>query len=45
MFSYSKVDNTDMGLLGVKVHDVPAFNASKAFSGVVSTDQIMQACP
>ena len=43
-FCYSKVDNADMDLLGVKVHDVRTFAASKAFYGGVSMDQIMQAC-
>ena len=43
-FCYSKVDNADMDLLGVKAHDVRAFAASKAFYGGVSMDQIMQAC-
>ena len=33
-----------MDLLGVKVHDVTAFAASKAFYGGVSMDQILQAC-
>ena len=43
-FCYSKVDNADMDLLGVKAHYVRAFAASKAFYGGVSMDQIMQAC-
>ena len=32
-FCYSKVENADMDLLGVKAHDVRAFAASKAFYG------------
>ena len=40
---YSKVDSTDMELIGVKAHDVRAFAASKAFYGGTSMDQIMQA--
>ena len=32
-FCYSKVENVDMDLLGVKAHDVRAFAASKAFYG------------
>ena len=43
-FCYSKVDNADMDLLGVKAHDVRGFAASKAFYGGVSMDQIKQAC-
>ena len=43
-FCYTKVDNADMNLIGVKTHDVGAFAASKAFYGGVSMDQIMQAC-
>ena len=43
-FCYSKVDEADIDLLGVKSHDVRAFAASKAFYGDVSTEQIMQAC-
>ena len=43
-FCYSKVDNADMDLLGVKAHNVRAFAASKAFYRGVSMDQIMQAC-
>ena len=40
-FCYSKVENEDMDLLGVKAHDVRAFAASKTFYGGVSMDQIM----
>ena len=43
-FCYSKVDSADMELIGVKVHDVRAFGASKAFYRGTSMDQIMQAC-
>ena len=43
-FCYTKVDNADMDLIGVKTHDVRAFAASKAFYGGISMDQIMQAC-
>ena len=43
-FSYSRVGDADMDLLGVRAHDVRAFAASKAFYGGVSTDQILQAC-
>ena len=43
-FCYTKVDNADMDLVGVKAHDIRAFAASKAFYGGVSMDQIMQAC-
>ena len=32
-FGYSKVENADMDLSGVKAHDVRAFAASKAFYG------------
>ena len=43
-FCYTKADNADMDLVGVKAHDVRAFVASKAFYGGTSMDQIMQAC-
>ena len=43
-FCYTKADNADMDLVGVKAHDVRAFAASKAFYGGISMDQIMQAC-
>ena len=43
-FCYTKVDNADMDLVGVKAHDIRAFAASKAFYGGISMDQIMQAC-
>ena len=43
-FCYTKVDNADMDLVGVKAHDVRAFAASKAFYGGISMDQIIQAC-
>ena len=43
-YCYSRVENSDMDLLGVKAHDVRAFAASKAFYGGVSMDQILQAC-
>ena len=42
-FCYIKVDNADMGLMGVKAHDITAFAASKTFYGGISMDQIMQA--
>ena len=42
-FCYTKVDNADMDLIGVMVHDVRAFAASKAFYGGISMDQILQA--
>ena len=32
-FCYTKMDNADMDLIGVKAHDVRAFAASKAFMG------------
>ena len=43
-FCYTKVDNADMDLVGVKANDVRAFAAYKAFYGGISMDQIMQAC-
>ena len=43
-FCYTKADNADMDLVGVKAHDVRAFAASMAFYGGISMDQIMQAC-
>ena len=43
-YCYSRVENSDMDLLGVKAHDVRAFAASKAFYGGVFMDQILQAC-
>ena len=43
-FCYTKADNADMDLVGVKAHDVRAFAASKAFYGGISMDQIMRAC-
>ena len=43
-FCYTKADNADMDLVGVKAHHVRAFVASKAFYGGISMDQIMQVC-
>ena len=43
-FCYTKANNADMDLVGLKVHDLRAFAASKAFYGEISMDQIMQAC-
>ena len=43
-FCYPKADNADMDLTRVKVHEVRAFTASKAFYGGISLDEIMQAC-
>ena len=43
-FCYTKVDNADMDLIGVKAHDIRDFAASKAFYAGISMDQIMQAC-
>ena len=37
-------DQQALDLVQVKVHDIRAFAASKAFYGGVSVDQIMQAC-
>ena len=39
-----QADQQSLHLVQVKAHDIRAFVASKAFYGVVSVDQIMQAC-
>ena len=44
IFCYTKVDNANMEFIGVKAHDVRVFEASKAFYGGISIDQVMQAC-
>ena len=41
---YKQADQQALDLVQVKVHDITAFAASKAFYGGVSVDQIMQAC-
>ena len=41
---YKQADQQALDLVQVKVHDIRAFVASKAFYGGVSVDQIMQAC-
>ena len=38
-FCYTKVDNADMDLVGVKTYDFRAFAASKTFYGGISKDQ------
>ena len=43
-FCYTKVDNADIDLIGVKAHETRAFAASKAFYRGISMDQIIQAC-
>ena len=42
--SYFVIDKQALDLVQVKVHDIRAFAASKAFYGGVSVDQTMQAC-
>ena len=41
---YKQADQQALDLAQVKVHDIRAFAASKAFYGRVSVDQIIQAC-
>ena len=41
---YKQADQQALDLVHVKVHDIRAFAASKAFYHGVSVDQIMQAC-
>ena len=44
LLCYKQADQQALDLVQVKVHDIRAFAASKAFYGGVSVDQIMQAC-
>ena len=44
LLCYKQADQQALNLVQVKVHDIRAFAASKAFYGGVSVDQIMQAC-
>ena len=44
LLCYKQADQQALDLVQVKVHDIQAFAASKAFYGGVSVDQIMQAC-
>ena len=44
LLCYKQADIQALDLVQVKVHDIRAFAASKAFYGGVSVDQIMQAC-
>ena len=44
LLCYKQADQQALDLVQVKVHDIRAFTASKAFYGGVSVDQIMQAC-
>ena len=44
LLCYKQADQQALDLVEVKVHDIRAFAASKAFYGGVSVDQIMQAC-
>ena len=44
LLCYKEADQQALDLVQVKVHDIRAFVASKAFYGGVSVDQIMQAC-
>ena len=44
LLCYKQADQQALDLVQVKVHDVRAFTASKAFYSGVSVDQIMQAC-
>ena len=41
---YKQADQQALDLVQVKLHDIRAFAAVKAFYGGVSVDQIMQAC-
>ena len=42
LLCYKQVDQQALDLVQVKVHDIRAFAASKAFYGGVSVDQIIQ---
>ena len=44
LLCYKQADQQALDLVQVKVHDIRAFVASKAFYGGVSVDQIMQDC-
>ena len=44
LLCYKQADQQTLDLFQVKVHDIRAFTASKAFYGGVSVDQIMEAC-
>ena len=44
LLCYKQADQRPLDLVQVKAHDIRAFEASKAFYGGVSVDQIMQAC-
>ena len=44
LLCYKQADQQALDLVQVKVHDIRAFAASKAFYGGVAVDQIMQAC-
>ena len=44
LLCYKQADQQALDLVLVKVHDIWAFAASKAFDGGISVDQIMQAC-
>ena len=44
LLCYKPADQQALDLVQVKVHDIRAFAASKAFYGGVSVDQIMHAC-
>ena len=44
LLCYKQADQQALDMVQVKVHDIRAFAASKAFYGGVSVDQIMQAC-
>ena len=43
LLCYKHADQQALDLVQIKVHDIRAFTASKAFHGGVSVDQIMQA--
>ena len=44
LLCYKQANQQALDLVQVKVHDIRAFAASKAFYGGVSVDQIMQVC-
>ena len=44
LLCYKQADQQALDLVQVKVHDIWAFAASKAFYGGVLVDQIMQVC-
>ena len=44
LLCYKQADQQALDLVQVKVHDIRAFAASKAFYGGVSVEKIMQAC-